>query len=122
MQGAEINSSNNNYYGDGYGNGGTSVNTITYSTTLRNYAGGHLNNANFTAGNYEYVVAAGPVASGSVPITSGLVNSYYNANYGTQGQRRFPGDRVPQYRMLPWGGTLTALPWDGATGGSWSWM
>jgi LPXTG-site transpeptidase (sortase) family protein len=119
MQGADIDSSNTNNYGNGVGDGGTAVNTVTYPTGDPNYAGGHVG-TNFSAGQYEYVVATGPVSGGSVPISSGLVNSYFfsnNAGGATQGQRRFQVVRVPQYSNATLVGVVTALRWDGSTGG-----
>jgi hypothetical protein len=114
MQGADLNGENNERYGDGVGAAITGP-TVVYSA-LPAYAGGNVA-ANFSAGLYEYVVATGPVAAGFVPISSGLVNNYYNANYGTQGQRRFQVVRVPQYSVATLNGAVTALEWDGATGG-----
>ena len=115
MQGADLNSSNDERYGDGVGAAGVTGNTVVYSAANA-YAGGNLP-ANFSAGQYEYVVAAGPVAAGFLPITSPLVNNYFNADFSTQGQRRFQVIRVPQYSNASLGGTVTALRWDGRTGG-----
>lgn len=108
MQDADINSENGSRYGDGV-NGGD--------------ARGSTNVATSSAGRYEYVVAMNNVttAGGSVQIRGtnggGLVNTYTNANAGTQGQRRFQVVRVPQYSSATLSSTLTAAPWDGATGG-----
>ena len=138
MQGADLNSTNDETYGDGVGTVGTGQtmgtgyaptggDTVTYNgtasttyppgTEVHDYAGGNVSNANFTAGNYEYVVATGPIAGGSVPISSGLVNSYYEAAYGTQGQRTYQVIRVPQYSDVTLAGAITALAWNGSTGG-----
>ncbi len=106
MQDAEINSTNSDAYGDG-GVG----DPATGSTNLNN------------AGRYEYVVATGPVAAGSLPIVGdgsggGLVYTYTDAAATlTQGQRRFQVIRVPQYSTATLSSTLTALPWNGAIGG-----
>jgi len=71
-----------------------------------------------SAGAYEYVTAAGPVSGGSIPITSGLINSYTSASANSsQGQRTFQVIRVPQYSSATLTGTVTAPPWNGATGG-----
>lgn len=115
MQGADLDSSNDERYGDGAGTAGTLGVSIDFSAASL-YAGGNLP-GNFSAGVYEYVVAAGPVAGGAVPLTSGLENAYYQSNFGTQGQRRFQVIRVPQYSSAVLGGTVTALRWNGATGG-----
>ena len=71
-----------------------------------------------SAGSYEYVTAAGPVSAGSIPITSGLINSYTSASASSfQGQRSFQVIRVPQFSSATLTGTVYAPPWNGATGG-----
>jgi len=107
MQGADLDGSNDERYGDGVGTANTSGDTVVYSTANA-YAGGNLA-ANFSAGIYEYVTAKGPVAAGLVPISTGLVNNYYSAPFGPQGQRRFQVIRVPQYSSATLSGTVTAL-------------
>ena len=102
MQSAAIDSTNTNAYGDGSGG---------------DPASGWLNDANFTAGYYEYA-AVGSVGGGTITLTSGLVHSYYQINAtGTIGQRRFQVIRVPQYDNLTLTGNLTAPAWNGYTGG-----
>src|SRR5262249_9791453 len=108
MQDAQINSANGNNYGDGTGG---------------------LTGAGYTAANqtglYEYVRAASSVstAGGTLTLIStgtggGLLNSYANsAATGTRGQRKFQVVRVPQYTSATMGSTLTALAWNGSTGG-----
>ncbi|MGI4734679.1 MAG: T9SS type A sorting domain-containing protein [Janthinobacterium lividum] len=105
MQGADIDYSNTDSYGDGVAGGA---------------ATSYLNNANFTAGQYEYVVAAGtvPVGGGTVTTTTGLKYSYQNASATTTtGQRRFQVVRIPQYKNLTISGTVAPSAWDGSTGG-----
>ncbi|GAA4011437.1 ESPR-type extended signal peptide-containing protein [Hymenobacter fastidiosus] len=105
MQGADINATNTDAYGDGVTGGQATSN---------------LNNANFTAGLYEYVVAAGSVSlsGGTVTFTTGLKNGYQNASAtGTTGQRRFQVVRIPQYQNLTVSGTVAPSAWDGRTGG-----
>jgi uncharacterized repeat protein (TIGR01451 family) len=108
MQGAEINAGNTAAYGNGAAGGAAS---------------GALNNANFTAGLYEYVSA---VSFTGATITvrgrgagNGLVNTYTTNTTptATQGQRTFQVVRVPQYSSATVTGTLTAPAWNGATGG-----
>jgi mucin-19 len=71
-----------------------------------------------SAGAYEYVTAAGPVTAGSIPITSGLLNSYTASSASSfQGQRSFQVIRVPQYSSATLTGTVSAPSWNGATGG-----
>ena len=105
MQDAAINSNNSDSYGDG-----TSGGTASGYTSLAN------------AGKYEFVVATS-AAGGSVSIRgagsgNGLANTYTNAvATSSRGARRFQVVRVPQYSSATLGSTLTALPWNGATGG-----
>ena len=118
MQGADIDSSNTDAYGDG--NGGDVIGITNPPPPTG--ASGNLNNPNFTAGNYEYVVATGAVTGGSVAIQGagaggGLINSYSNAPFGTQGQRTYQVIRVPQYSSATITSGLTASPWNGSTGG-----
>ncbi|HEX5840188.1 MAG TPA: isopeptide-forming domain-containing fimbrial protein, partial [Anaerolineales bacterium] len=105
MQGADINSTNTDAYGNGAAGGPASGNLAS----------------NFSAGLYEYVVASGPVAGGSVSISSGLANAYFDEDYpvgaASQGQRRYQVIRIPQYSSATLGGTVTALAWNGSVGG-----
>ncbi len=102
MQGADINSTNTDAYGNGVAGAPASG----------------ILGTNFSAGLYEYVVATSAVAGGAVSISSGLVNNYFNQDYsGTQGQRRFQVVRVPQYSSATIVGTVTSLPWTGRVGG-----
>jgi uncharacterized repeat protein (TIGR01451 family) len=106
MQGADIDFTNSDSYGDGLAGGGASGNL----------------NTNFTAGTYEYVVAnnntAVTTSGGNILLATPLVNSYANADAtGTTGARRFQVIRVPQYGNLTLGGNLAATPWNGRTGG-----
>ena len=108
MQDASINSSNNSRYGDGV-NGG---------------AGSGYTAAN-GVGRYEFVTATNGVLTSGGTLTlqgagggGGLINAYTNANAtGTQGQRRFQVVRVPQYFSATLSSGLTALAWNGSTGG-----
>ncbi|MEM6400245.1 MAG: isopeptide-forming domain-containing fimbrial protein [Cyanobacteria bacterium P01_D01_bin.116] len=119
MQGADINSTNTDSYGDGVAGGSTPLRSFVAPPPTG--ASGNLDNANFTAGNYEYVVATGGVAGGSVTIQGanggGLINSYSNAPFATQGQRTYQVIRVPQYTNANITSGLTASRWDGSTGG-----
>jgi len=98
MQGAAFNTSNSTSYGDGSGSGSGATST--------------------TAGVFEYVVANGNLttAGGTVAIkgtnANGLVNSYT-----TGGSAHFQVIRVPQYAAPTVGAALTALAWNGTTGG-----
>ncbi|MBF9239866.1 T9SS type A sorting domain-containing protein [Hymenobacter sp. BT683] len=105
MQGAEVDATNTDSYGDGVAGG---------------FASNTLNNANFTAGRYEYAVAASAVAvgGGTVTVSTGLKYSYDNASAtSVVGQRRFQVVRIPQYQNLTVSGTVAPKAWDGSTGG-----
>ncbi len=105
MQDAAINSTNSDSYGDGVGGAPASGSSALNSS-----------------GRYEYVVATS-AAGATVSVRgagagNGLLNSYNNAAAsGTQGQRRFQVVRVPQYSSATLSSALTALPWNGSTGG-----
>ncbi|MBF2066073.1 MAG: DUF11 domain-containing protein [Calothrix sp. C42_A2020_038] len=120
MQGADIDASNTDSYGDGIVGGGNDADLSLAPNP--NGANGNLNNSNFTAGNYEYVVATGSVSGGSIGIRGagsggGLLNSYSNAAFGTQGQRTYQVIRVPQYSNATINPSLTAARWNGSSGG-----
>jgi hypothetical protein len=113
MQDAAIDSNNDDRYGNGLGiTGGTGGIGAGYTTA---------NNA----GRYEYVVATNAVGAGGgtlnftgVGAGNGLVYAYTNAAAtGTMGQRRFQIVRVPQYTTATMGATVTAVSWNGTTGG-----
>ncbi len=100
MQDADINSSNTSAYGGSSPGAG--------QTSLNN------------SGVYEYATVALTYAGGSpIPVTAPLKNSYRTVAYvaGASGQRTFQVIRVPQYSSAMLGGTLTAKPWNGSTGG-----
>jgi uncharacterized repeat protein (TIGR01451 family) len=112
MQGAQINSTNTTSYGDGIPGdpfGSTSLGatgvfeyvTATNTTPVSASAGGTLTFVGTGASN-------------------GLLNSYTSAAAtSTQGIQTFQVIRVPQYSSATLSATsnLTALPWNGATGG-----
>ncbi len=127
MQGATINSTNSNQYGDGTGSAtvvpaspnppanSLAATDATDTFGSANYAGGSLT---YTAGTYEFVVATGAVALGAIPLASPLVNAYSNlAATATQGQTRYQIIVVPQYATATLGGTHTIPEWDGTSGG-----
>ena len=98
MQDADINSTNSSAYGGSSPGAGQIA----------------LNNS----GIYEYATVALTYAGGTpVPVTAPLRNSYRTAAFGSSGQRTFQVIRVPQYSSVVLGGTISAAPWNGATGG-----
>ena len=106
MQGAVINSTQTNQYGDGAGSGVIQDNT-------GDPARGSISN---TAGTYEFAVATtgGP----NVGLSAPLQNAYTNAAAtATQGQQTFQVIRVPQYSSLTLAGTINVPQWNGTSGG-----
>jgi len=107
MQGADIDYSNSDAYGDGVASGGASGNLA----------------ANLQAGVYEYVVATNttPIdmtVGGTLTLAAPLANSYVSSlPSATAGPRRFQVVRIPQYANLTLSGNLVATPWNGSTGG-----
>ena len=109
MQGADIDASNTDSYGDGIATGSANGSSVT---------------TNFTAGTYEYVaVATGSAtvtaaAGGTITLATGLKNSYSNAVATTAtGQRTFQVIRIPQYTTLTLGADIVPTAWNGSTGG-----
>jgi uncharacterized repeat protein (TIGR01451 family) len=99
MQDADINYGNNSNYGSGSGTGSG------YTNPNR-------------SGAYEYVIAAGPVSGGYVPISTPLVNSFRDRSASrTNGQSSYQVIRVPQYSLATVVGTVSPLPWNGSVGG-----
>ncbi|MFD1468874.1 T9SS type A sorting domain-containing protein [Hymenobacter caeli] len=81
---------------------------------------GAVSTTNYTAGQYEYAVAASGVdGAGNLQLAGALGKTYANAGPtgGNTGQRRFQVIRVPQYSSLTIAGTVTGLAWNGTTGG-----
>src|SRR6202158_1356488 len=105
-----------------------SINSTNTSSDGAGVAGdpGSGTTSNGNTGLYEYVVATSGLGSagGTLNIQgavagNGLVNAYFNANAtATQGQRRWQVVRVPQYATATLSSTLTALPWQGTTDGT----
>ncbi len=115
MQDAAFDTTNDETYGEGTGS--------TRATGTGSGAATSLNNA----GRWEYVVATNAVTAAGGALTfnaggagGGLLYGYTNQTFATtttQGQRTYQVIRVPQYTTATLGSTLTALPWNGATGG-----
>ena len=118
MQGADINATDTNAYGDGTANAGV---TNTVAIGAAGYAGG-VNGTNFVAGNYEWAVATGGGATfgagGTINLSAGLTRGYFTrAGSAAQGKQAFQVIRVPQYSNVTLSGGLNVIPWDGARGG-----
>jgi mucin-19 len=113
MQGADINSSNTNLYGDNTGDGTIVSNTATAANLARG------STAN-TAGTYEFAVATNTVGAGggtvnlSAPLQFGYTTAAATA---IKGQQRFQVVRMQQYSSLTLGANIDVFPWNGNTGG-----
>jgi uncharacterized repeat protein (TIGR01451 family) len=115
MQDAAFDTTNDETYGEGTGS--------TRATGTGSGAATTLNNA----GRWEYAIAVTGTAGAGGTFTvsgggpgGGLLYSYTTQTFATtttQGQRTFQVIRVPQYTTATLGSTLTAAPWNGATGG-----
>jgi uncharacterized repeat protein (TIGR01451 family) len=115
MQDAAFDTTNDETYGEGTGS--------TKATGTGSGASTSLNNA----GRWEYVVATNTIGAAGGALTfngggtsGGLLYNYTAQTFAattTQGQRTYQVIRVPQYTIATLGSTLTALPWNGATGG-----
>ncbi|MEO0573968.1 MAG: hypothetical protein AAF004_00805 [Pseudomonadota bacterium] len=103
MQDANINRNNTSNYGDGAaGDPGSGT------TNLR------------SSGRYEFARATGavPLSGGTLTIDQAVTTDFSTqAANGNRGQRTYQVIRVPQYVDATIAGTLTGLPWDGASGG-----
>lgn len=103
MQGAGINPSNSNQYGDATGSGR-----------------GYLNDGNLMAGNMEFIVAnsAVPTTGGTLTIKNPLYYSYKNQAYnGAYGQYTYQVVFVPTYYNLTLGSQINVPSWNGTSGG-----
>ena len=103
MQGADINTTNTNSYGDG-------VNSAV--------ASGYLS-TNLYAGYYEYANVAS-VAGSTINLTYPLINNYYTRAFSAGNSiRRYQVIRVPRYYNLTINASssITAAPWNGSSGG-----
>ncbi|MGL4576784.1 MAG: hypothetical protein ACRCV9_18495, partial [Burkholderiaceae bacterium] len=107
MQGATINATQTNQYGDGAGSGVVQDNT-------GDPARGSIS---AIAGTYEFAVATNTVGAGggTVNLSAPLQNSYTNT--AAPGQQRFQVVRVPQYSSATLSGTIDVNPWNGTSGG-----
>jgi uncharacterized repeat protein (TIGR01451 family) len=101
----------------------TTANDASYGAN--NATGTGNSTADFTAGEYEYAIAAAdlPLTGGNLQLAEGLKRSYQNLPYSDPsnptGQRRFQVIRVPQYSDLDVVGTAANITpaWNGTTGG-----
>ena len=84
---------------------------------------GFLNNGNYIAGQYEFVMATNTIGAGggTLTIEDPLTNSYITNTTPTStiGKRSFQVIKVGNYNDLTVdaGGEITTVPWNGETGG-----
>ena len=103
MQDASLNTTDTDAYGDGAG--GEPATGVTGFNS---------------AGRYEFAVATAgvPLGGGTLQLRAALTQAFTQAPASlTQGQRTFQVVRVPQYSNVTITGVVTALPWDGGSGG-----
>ncbi|MBD2715002.1 T9SS type A sorting domain-containing protein [Microvirga sp. STR05] len=100
----------------------TTANDASYGAN--NATGTGNSTTDFTAGQYEYGIAAAdvPLTGGTLQLVGGLTRGYQNLDYddasNPTGQRRFQVIRVPQFSDLDVSGTAAGTPaWNGSTGG-----
>ncbi len=109
-QGAVIDSSNTDTYGDGVGQGLDISTTPTSAHGTSGYAGGLISQ---TAGTFEYVTVAS-VNGSQITLTAPLEHAYSDAN-----EANWQIIVVPDYgsagALLT--GNITTIQWDGDTGG-----
>jgi uncharacterized repeat protein (TIGR01451 family) len=108
MQDAAINSTNSSSYGSG-------IPGVPSGWTALNNAG----NFEFVTATTNVAVTGGALTFKGTGPTGGLLNTYTYAAYsaGVQGQRVFQVIRVPQYTSVTLSSNLSAMSWNGATGG-----
>jgi outer membrane protein OmpA-like peptidoglycan-associated protein len=113
MIGAELSTADNHASSGDYGDGAGGL-----------VQAGSLDTANFTAGQYEFVIATGPVAGGAIPVEgvgvgNGLLNEYVNSNVTTAslGFRRYQVIKVPQFSRVSVVGDIVSDRWNGRWGG-----
>ncbi|VUD46851.1 hypothetical protein TDB9533_00907 [Thalassocella blandensis] len=109
-QGAEIDSTNTDTYGDGVGTGANISTTPTSSHGTDGYAGGLISQ---TAGSFEYAVVSG-VSGSQITLSSGLQHSYYDTDEANWQIVVVPDYSTSGARLI---GNVTGVPWDGDTGG-----
>ena len=118
MQGADIDVTDTNAYGDGTTNAGV---TSTVAFGVAGYAGG-VSATNFVAGTYEWAVATGGgttfAGGGTINLSRGLSQGYLTrSGSSTTGKQAYQVVRVPQYANVTVTGGLTVQAWNGSSGG-----
>ncbi len=111
VQDADFNTSDNNQYGDGTGDG-----TSPDSQTATNYNGSGWTDLRQT-GKYEFALVQTATTT-TLTFRDNLKNTYSTvAATATTPRRRYQVIRVAQNSTLTLAGTQNVLPWNGETGG-----
>ena len=102
MQGADINATNTDAYGNGVSGGDAS---------------GYLN-SNLYAGNYEYNSVAS-VAGSTINLSYSLANNYYTRAFASGALRTYQVIRIPRYYdfTITGIGSVVSPSWNGNSGG-----
>ena len=109
-QGAEINATNTDRYGDGVGQG-VDVSTIETSPHgTENFAGGAISQ---TAGTFEYIDVSS-ISGNTITLKSQLKNSFYDDAAANWQIVVVPDKKSAGIRLV---GNVTAEAWNGHTGG-----
>lgn len=109
-QGATIDSTNTDSYGDGVGNGNDISTTPTSAHGTDGYAGGLISQ---TAGTFEYAEVQS-ISGSTLTLTKGLSHSYSDSAAANWQIIVVPDYLTAGARLT---GTLTGELWDGDTGG-----
>lgn len=109
MQGADINTNDDERYGDGVGTAGNRPDTTV--SQANGYTALNL------AGSYEYVQVT--VAAGNVITFTPALSNAYQQNIAAQPRRAYQVIRVPQYSstVINSASPLLPLAWSGLVGG-----
>ena len=110
VQGAVINATNTDQYGDGIGSGVSLNTTPTSAHGTAGYAGGLIYQ---TAGTFEYVQVSG-VAGNTVNLVQPIEHAYYDDNEANWQMIVLPDYSTAGARLV---GNVTGIAWDGDTGG-----
>lgn len=110
VQGADIDSTNTDTYGDGVGTGANISTVPSSSHGTSGYAGGLITQ---TAGTFEYVQVSS-VSAPNITLTAGVQNDYSDTDEANWQIIVVPDYLAAGARLV---GNVSGVPWDGDTGG-----
>ena len=110
VQGADIDSSNTDTYGDGVGSGANISTTPTSAHGTDGYAGGLISQ---TAGTFEYVQVSS-VSAPTITLTAGVEHDYLDSDEANWQIIVVPDYLAAGARLI---GNVSGAAWDGDTGG-----